>query len=62
MMNIGRPLMLAIGTLVGFASIALAARPGFERVPNVDGRECVINRWTGRVSVISTDTSSRKPR
>jgi hypothetical protein len=61
MMNIGKPLVLAIGTLVGFASIALAAHRGFERVPDVDGREYVVNRWTGRISVIDTDTDGRKP-
>ncbi|MFA4953829.1 MAG: hypothetical protein WC641_00790 [Patescibacteria group bacterium] len=61
MMNIGKPLMLAIGTLVGLVSIALANRPGYERVPNVDGREYTVNRWTGRVSVIDTDFNTPKP-
>jgi hypothetical protein len=61
MMNMGKPLILAIGTLVGLASVALANRRGYERVPNVDGRECVVNRWTGRVSVVDRETDSRKP-
>jgi hypothetical protein len=62
MMSIGKPLILAIGTLVGLVSVALANRSGYEQVPNVDGREYVVNRWTGRVSVIDRETSSRKPR
>jgi len=51
MVNMGKPLILAIGALVALASIALACRPGYEVVPNVDGREYVVNRWTGRVYV-----------
>jgi hypothetical protein len=62
MMNIGKPLILAIGTLVGLVSVALANRAGYERVPNVDGREYSVNRWTGRVSVIDREDDSRKPR
>jgi hypothetical protein len=62
MMNIGKPLMLAIGTLVGLVSVAVANRPGHERIPNVDGREYIVNRWTGRVSVCNTDINGQKPR
>jgi hypothetical protein len=62
MMNIGKPLILSIGTLVGLVSIVLTNRPARERIPNVDGRECIVNRWTGRVSVIDASTASRKPR
>lgn len=62
MMNVGKPLILAIGMLVGLVSIALANRPGYEQVPNVDGREYAINRWTGRVAVCDIDIHARKPR
>jgi hypothetical protein len=62
MMSIGKPLILAIGTLVGLVSIALADRSVYEQVPSVDGREYSVNRWTGRVSVIDRETSSRKSR
>ena len=58
MMNIGKPLILSIGTLVGLVSIVLSNRPGYERIPNVDGREYAVNRWTGRVSVIDRETDS----
>ena len=54
--------MLAIGTLVGLVSVAVANRPGHERIPNVDGREYIVNRWTGRVSVCDTDINGQKPR
>ncbi|MCX6084797.1 MAG: hypothetical protein NT102_07550 [Caldiserica bacterium] len=62
MMNIGKPLMLAIGTLVELVSVAMANRPGYERIPNVDGRECVVNRWTGRVSLCDKNINGRKSR
>jgi hypothetical protein len=60
MMSIGKPLILSIGTLVGLVSIVLANRRGYERVPNIDGREYIVNKWTGRVSVIDRETDSRK--
>jgi len=60
MMSIGKPLILAIGTLVGLISVVLANRTGNEQVPNVDGREYVLSKWTGRVSVIDTEAGSRK--
>ncbi|HWQ22127.1 MAG TPA: hypothetical protein VN478_05325 [Clostridia bacterium] len=62
MMNIGKPLILAIGTLVGLVSIVLSNRPGYERIPDVDGREYAVNRWTGKVSVVDSDVDSRRPR
>lgn len=62
MMNIGKPLILSIGTLVGLVLIILSNRPGYERVPNVDGREYAINRWTGRIAVIDRETDGAKAR
>lgn len=62
MMNIGKPLILSIGTLVGLVLIVLSNRLGYERVPNVDGREYAINRWTGRVAVIDRKTDGAKAR
>jgi len=54
--------MLAIGTLVGLVLLGLASRLGYERIPNVDGREYIVNRWTGRVSACETDINGQKPR
>ena len=54
--------MLAIGTLVGLVLLGLASRLGYERIPNVDGREYIVNRWTGRVSVCDTDINGQKSR
>jgi hypothetical protein len=60
MMSMGRPLILAIGTLVGLVCVVLANRTGYEQVPNVDGREYIVNTWTGRVSVVDTEAGSWK--
>lgn len=56
MLNIGKPLIMAIGAAIGLVSIALASRLVLQRIPNVDGREYIINRWTGRVSVCHSST------
>lgn len=62
MINMGEPLILAIGTFVGFVSIVLASPSGYERVSNVDGREYIISRWTGRVSACNSNADVRKYR
>jgi len=59
MVNMGKPLILAIGALAALAFIVLACRPGFEVVPNVDGRAYMISRWTGRVHVWDPDIDNQ---
>ncbi|MHB8071514.1 MAG: hypothetical protein ACYDH4_07910 [Candidatus Cryosericum sp.] len=60
MLSISKPLIMAIGAAIGLVSIALASRTALQRVPNVDGREYVINRWTGRVSVYNSSAEEHK--
>lgn len=62
MMNIGKPLILVIGIAAVIVSVALINHPRYERIPNVDGREYVINRWTGRVAVCDASARTVKPR
>jgi hypothetical protein len=59
-LSMSKPLILAIGAAIGLVSIALASRTALQRVPNVDGREYVINRWTGRVSIYTSSAEDRK--
>ena len=49
MVNMGKPLIVAFGALVVLASIVLACRPAVQLLPDVDGREYMIDRWTGRL-------------
>ena len=62
MVNMGKPLILAFGALVVLASIVLACCPVVQVLPDVDGREYVVDRWTGRLSARHPAAYSRSDR
>ena len=59
MVNMGKPLILAFGALVVLASIVLACRPTIQVLPDMDGREYVVDPWTGRLSAFAPAADTR---
>jgi hypothetical protein len=62
MVNMGKPLILALGALVVLASIVLACRPAVQVLPDMDGREYAVDPWTGRLSARDPAADSRLSR
>ena len=51
MANMSKSLMLALGVIVSAAAVIIAGCLRCEAIPIGDGREYILDRWTGKVSV-----------